>query len=407
VHPEIEAQQAALAAKKKRGINLDDCLDEFTLEEQLGEDDLWYCPQCKKHQQATKKFEIWKVPDILVVHLKRFSNSRMLRDKIDSFIDFPIEGLNLENRVEERSVARKLVEQSVDIAELGINTDLEEPLIFDLIAVDEHMGGLGGGHYRAYCKNPDDSQWYHFDDSHVSKAQATEAVNSNAYLLFYKRRTTRPIGGRTSEKVKEALAQNDSKQLATPPDDPPPAAKSDWDMPPPSGPPPFDGGGYDAEEEFTLFRTVGGALGHRRLSDSSLGAEPDDESGPALPSLSSDEDYDNDLEHAAGGSGIGSSTSRVGWATSARQRALQMQAHVPWGGDLGTPEDRSLVESSEHDHDPDPETYDEVVSYPRNPPEEPVVNITVEEPEPEPVGSSSAETEDGRDSSVRRQGFEV
>src|SRR5216683_1568474 len=50
-----EAVRAA-AAKTLRGISLQDCLDEFTKEEQLGEDDLWYCPQCKKHQQATKKF---------------------------------------------------------------------------------------------------------------------------------------------------------------------------------------------------------------------------------------------------------------------------------------------------------------------------------------------------------------
>ncbi|EEB88127.1 hypothetical protein MPER_14214, partial [Moniliophthora perniciosa FA553] len=45
--------------------------------------------------QATKRFDLWKVPDILVVHLKRFSNSRMLRDKIDVFVDFPIEDLDL------------------------------------------------------------------------------------------------------------------------------------------------------------------------------------------------------------------------------------------------------------------------------------------------------------------------
>ena len=44
VHPELKAAREAAGEKKSRGIALQDCLDEFTKEEQLGEDDLWYCP---------------------------------------------------------------------------------------------------------------------------------------------------------------------------------------------------------------------------------------------------------------------------------------------------------------------------------------------------------------------------
>lgn len=49
-----------------------------------------YCPTCKKHQQATKKFDLWSLPRILVVHLKRFSYNRCWRDKLDTVVDFPI-----------------------------------------------------------------------------------------------------------------------------------------------------------------------------------------------------------------------------------------------------------------------------------------------------------------------------
>jgi ubiquitin carboxyl-terminal hydrolase 4/11/15 len=177
VSPEFEAAKAAEALKRKKGISISDCLDEFTKEEKLGEDDLWYCPRCKKHQQATKKFEIWKLPDILVVHLKRFSNSRMLRDKIDDFVDFPIEGLDLGDRVGERLIAQELIAQGADPQEIGVD-DTGEPLVYDLFAVDEHMGGLGGGHYRAYARNDADGEWYHFDDSYVTKTQASSAVVS-------------------------------------------------------------------------------------------------------------------------------------------------------------------------------------------------------------------------------------
>ncbi|KAF9006082.1 hypothetical protein BDQ17DRAFT_1277689 [Cyathus striatus] len=202
-HPEYIAAKQSASETKKMGITLQDCLDEFTKEEKLGEDDLWYCPRCKKHQQATKRFDLWKVPDILVVHLKRFSNSRALRDKIEAFIDFPVEGLDISELVGERGVAKRLLEQGADIESLGLG-DVQEPLVYDLFGVDEHMGGLGGGHYRAYAQNHMTGKWHHFDDSFVTQAKASDAVNANAYLLFYRRRSSAPLGGKTNEKIEEA-----------------------------------------------------------------------------------------------------------------------------------------------------------------------------------------------------------
>ncbi|KAL4073013.1 hypothetical protein V8B97DRAFT_297817 [Scleroderma yunnanense] len=231
IHPEYaEAKKAALK-KSSAGISIADCLEEFTKEEKLGEDDLWYCPRCKKHQQATKKFDLWKVPDILAVHLKRFSNSRTLRDKIDAFVDFPIEGLDLTHLVGERATGKRLSESGVDIQELGIY-DLDEPLIYDLYAVDEHMGGLGGGHYRAYAYHHVVGQWYSFDDSYVTRTQAENSVNANAYLLFYKRRSNRPVGDKTLQKIEdarraaneEAEVSHAEHQLPTPPEDVAPPA---------------------------------------------------------------------------------------------------------------------------------------------------------------------------------------
>ncbi|EJD07703.1 UCH-domain-containing protein [Fomitiporia mediterranea MF3/22] len=226
IHPEFKEMQEASAARSKKCITLNDCLDEFTREEELGEEDLWYCSKCKKHQPATKKFDLWTIPDILVVHLKRFSNSRILRDKIDAFVDFPVEGLDLEAFSGEREVAKRLAQEGHDVKALGVS-DAEEPLLYDLYAVDEHMGGLGGGHYRAYAKNHETDKWYHFDDTHVSVADPADAVNRSAYLLFYKRRTSRAIGGVSYEKVEAARqkllsAEEDVKedvQLPTPPDE--------------------------------------------------------------------------------------------------------------------------------------------------------------------------------------------
>jgi ubiquitin carboxyl-terminal hydrolase 4/11/15 len=141
--PVLDAKRKARSHRKKKGLTLDECLDEFGKEEILSEMDTWYCPRCKEHRRASKKFELWKTPDILVMHLKRFSSSAMRRDKLDVFVDFPIEGLDLSSRVVEREEGK-----------------LE---IYDLFAVDDHWGGLGGGHYTAFAKSFIDGKWYEYN----------------------------------------------------------------------------------------------------------------------------------------------------------------------------------------------------------------------------------------------------
>lgn len=140
------AKVKARTHRKKTGITLDDCLDEFGREEILSEQDTWYCPRCKEHRRAAKKFELWRTPDILVVHLKRFSSSQYRRDKLDVLVDFPIEGLDLSTRVVEAQDGKQEV--------------------YDLLAVDDHWGGLGGGHYTAFAKNFYDHEWYEYNGTY-------------------------------------------------------------------------------------------------------------------------------------------------------------------------------------------------------------------------------------------------
>ncbi|CAK9787415.1 UCH-domain-containing protein [Cutaneotrichosporon oleaginosum] len=202
----IDPEIAKDKEKKKAGraITLDDCLDEFSKQETLGQNDEWYCPVCKKHVQATKKLDIYKAPDILVICLKRFGSARNLRDKLDHLVQYPLEGLNLDERIVERRITQSLKLSDEEAKHFGIEHSTE-PFIYDLYAVDNHFGGLGGGHYTAFCQNKIDKHWYNYDDSRVSKA-SPDAVKNNraAYLLFYKRRTARRIGGISRLKAEEA-----------------------------------------------------------------------------------------------------------------------------------------------------------------------------------------------------------
>lgn len=53
-------------------IGLDHCLEAFTREETLSEDEKVYCSKCKSHEIATKKLQIWRLPPILVRKLLLF-----------------------------------------------------------------------------------------------------------------------------------------------------------------------------------------------------------------------------------------------------------------------------------------------------------------------------------------------
>ncbi|EPQ26366.1 uncharacterized protein PFL1_06014 [Pseudozyma flocculosa PF-1] len=226
------ASSGGAANAKPKALSIEDCMDEFTREEKLGEDDPWYCPSCKDFRQATKKFDLWKAPDILVVHLKRFSAGRHSRDKLNVNVDFPLEGLDLSERVEGAKAARRVqaeaAESGEELGESMYGSGILQPEqdnddavaidapIYDLYGVDNHFGGLGGGHYTAYAKSPADGKWYEFDDSSVRPVPNPETVkSSSAYLLFYRRRTTRPIGGKSRQKFQKAVSEKEAAAAAT------------------------------------------------------------------------------------------------------------------------------------------------------------------------------------------------
>ncbi|XP_062511876.1 ubiquitin carboxyl-terminal hydrolase 8-like isoform X3 [Corticium candelabrum] len=51
--------------------SLKDCLEFFRRREKVSGEDKWHCPNCKQLREATKQLEIWKLPKVLLIHLKR------------------------------------------------------------------------------------------------------------------------------------------------------------------------------------------------------------------------------------------------------------------------------------------------------------------------------------------------
>ncbi|XP_078097239.1 ubiquitin carboxyl-terminal hydrolase 8 isoform X2 [Mustelus asterias] len=144
--------------------SLQDCLKSFSKEEKLTDNNRFHCSNCKTHRDATKKLEIWKLPPILLVHLKRFSYEGRWKQKLQTNVDFPLENLDLTNYI------------------IGPRNNVKR---YNLFAVSNHYGGLDGGHYTAYCKNAVKQRWFKFDDQDVSEISASSVRSSATYILFY------------------------------------------------------------------------------------------------------------------------------------------------------------------------------------------------------------------------------
>ncbi|KAJ5499354.1 Peptidase C19 ubiquitin carboxyl-terminal hydrolase 2 [Penicillium expansum] len=183
---------------KPSNVTLDQCLDEFSKEEILSRADSWFCPQCKTHVSATKKFELWRTPDIMVVQLKRFSQFRGRNGhKISTLIDFPFEGLDLSSRVEGPMDGKSAV--------------------YDLIAVDNHMGGMGGGHYTAYIKDFVSGAWVYCNDTSAKNVTNMQSIiTAGAYLLFYRRRSDHALGNQELRELVEGYRNREASVPGSP-----------------------------------------------------------------------------------------------------------------------------------------------------------------------------------------------
>ncbi|KAM7084840.1 ubiquitin carboxyl-terminal hydrolase 2 isoform 4-T8 [Molossus nigricans] len=150
----------------KRGypeVTLMDCMRLFTKEDVLDGDEKPTCCRCRARRRCVKKFSIQRLPKVLVLHLKRFSESRIRTSKLTTFVNFPLRDLDL----------REFAAENTNHA------------VYNLYAVSNHSGTTMGGHYTACCRSPVTGEWHTFNDSSVLPTSSSQVRTSDAYLLFY------------------------------------------------------------------------------------------------------------------------------------------------------------------------------------------------------------------------------
>jgi len=158
-------------------VTLKDCLFEYTSEDKLEGEELFSCEKCNSKTEAIKKLRLHRLPEALILHIKRFKYKGANIEKLENFVKFPLKGLDIRD-----------------------HTSFEcphppEDCIYDLYAAANHTGSLTMGHYLANslvaskkASGSIEESWTQFNDELVKNITAETVVSANAYILFYKRR---------------------------------------------------------------------------------------------------------------------------------------------------------------------------------------------------------------------------
>jgi len=157
-----------LSVPVTRGMtHVTDCIDKFLEKEHLIGSEQWFCGHCERKVDAIKKIDIWKLPPVLVLHLKRFE----------------FDASTLTYRKTENRLSMKLT--LLDLTEF-CSSEQRDGAVFNVVGVANHLGSFGSGHYTATCRLGQNT-WQHFDDRFVTPYGGRNVVTKETYMIFMMR----------------------------------------------------------------------------------------------------------------------------------------------------------------------------------------------------------------------------
>lgn len=127
------------------------------------------CETCKdKSTFGYKKYLIYKPPPILMICLKKF--------EMDSYFTL------------KKSERNFRIDEILDFSKYSLNQigNKDRKVFYQLYCVIHHQGNLSSGHYACYLRK-ETGQWYYASDAHFQRVEVERVLDSNPYMLFYKR----------------------------------------------------------------------------------------------------------------------------------------------------------------------------------------------------------------------------
>ncbi|XP_077238255.1 ubiquitin carboxyl-terminal hydrolase 19-like isoform X2 [Tasmannia lanceolata] len=166
--------------------SLEDCLDQFTVNEWLDGENMYKCDGCNDYVKAWKRLTVHQPPNILTIALKRFQSGRF--GKLNKRVTFP-----------------EILDLGKYMSEAGDGTNL-----YRLYAVVVHVDMLNAsyfGHYICYTKDLS-GNWYRIDDCKVMNVELEEVLSQGAYMLLYSRVFARQPTFKPLEPVTKEIPQS-------------------------------------------------------------------------------------------------------------------------------------------------------------------------------------------------------
>jgi hypothetical protein len=150
--------------------SVDDCLDLFLAEEELTRENQWFCIKCACYVDAIKKIDLWILPPVMIIHLKRFA-----------FDEYGDEGTKIDTPLHH-------VVTKWDLTKF-VKSDGSGATYYDLYASSNHKGLLEYGHYTTYALNRFNKNWYEFNDNSFKQIDPYDKFTGTdaPYMLFYRR----------------------------------------------------------------------------------------------------------------------------------------------------------------------------------------------------------------------------
>mmetsp|Transcript_47282 Transcript_47282/g.34569 ORF Transcript_47282/g.34569 Transcript_47282/m.34569 type:complete len:184 (+) Transcript_47282:823-1374(+) len=149
-------------------VTLDDCLKDFVKAEKM-EQSGYRCEGCKRESTMRKSLSLYKLPQVLVLHLKRFASHSVRREKLKTRV-------KIEDVIDVRDCAPLLPPNTLAMTRTR----------YKLFGIVHHYGSLSGGHYISEILSLEDNKWYECDDTSVQQLRTpVSRHSSSAYVLFY------------------------------------------------------------------------------------------------------------------------------------------------------------------------------------------------------------------------------
>ncbi|EKF39412.1 ubiquitin hydrolase, putative [Trypanosoma cruzi marinkellei] len=178
------------------GQTLDHCLAKLCQEEKLCGHS--YISPRGVGVRATKRFQLHKLPPVLIIHMKRFN---CMGGKVTKYIQYP-KVLNLAPFCTDKGRKTKAASRcDVD------GDETNRSCLYELNAICIHEGNLlVYGHYYSVVRARN-GMWLVCNDERVSYCDEERALRQQAYMLFYSRVEPSSLGAKCTQKKETRVSQ--------------------------------------------------------------------------------------------------------------------------------------------------------------------------------------------------------